>query len=275
VERGGSLGCTAIQVFTRNQRRWRAKPLSDGEAARFAAALDERRDIRVVLAHGSYLCNPASPDGTILLRSRESLSDELSRCARLGIPVLIIHPGAHRGRGVRWGIRRVVRSLVEVLSCDRTGVTLCLETTAGQGTAIGHRLEHLHAIIEGVESACGSGRDRLGVCLDTSHLFAAGYDIRGEALVDGLLEEFDARIGMDRLRALHLNDSLGDLGSRRDRHTHIGRGRIGVEAFGRLMRHPALREVPKIIETPKRLGDEEMDPINLSLLRRLAEGERP
>jgi deoxyribonuclease-4 len=268
VERGAALGCTVLQIFTRNQRRWKTGPLREEEVARFLSRREECPGVRSVLAHGSYLCNPASPDPGILDRSLDALSEELDRCTRLGIPLLVIHPGAHRGAGEEAGIERAILSLREVLGRARGEVSLCLETTSGQGTGIGYRFAHLNQIIRGVESVVE--KTALGVCLDTAHVFAAGYDIRSAAQVDDLLDEFEKRIGLDRLKVFHLNDSLVGLGSRRDRHTHVGLGLIGEATFRRVMTHPDLAGVPKILETPKKREGEEMDPVNLSLLRRFA-----
>ncbi len=262
--RGKELGCDAIQIFTKNERQWSAKPLSDAEADAFKKA---RREcgIRWAFAHDTYLINLASPDRAAWRKSVDAFRVELERCEKLGLEFLVTHPGSPGASGEEAGIERVADALNEIHG--RTAgfsARILLETTAGQGTTLGWRFEQMRAIADRVKE-----RGRLGICLDTCHVFAAGYDLSTEAGYERTMEEFDGVLGLRNLRAIHLNDSKRGLGSRVDRHEHIGRGAIGREAFRRLMRDPRFREVPKVLETPKEGG---MDAVNLRLLRRLAGG---
>lgn len=266
--RGERAGCDVIQIFSKNQQQWRARPLDAHTIALFHAE-QERSGIRAELAHASYLINLASPDDALWQKSTAALGDELSRCAALGIPALVLHPGAHLGSGEEAGICRVADALACLLGDGAgQGVTVLLETTAGQGTCLGHRFAHLAQIIE----RCPH-RERLGVCVDTCHIFAAGYDIRTRAAYERTVDELDHALGLERVRALHVNDSLRELGSRVDRHTHIGEGHIGLEGFRLLVNDPRLAGLPVLLETPK--DDDLADDIrNLQLLRSL-EVRRP
>jgi deoxyribonuclease-4 len=242
---GRDIGATAIQVFTRNQRQWAARPLEAAEAAAFRAAL-AASGVRAVMAHGSYLINLASPDPTLSERGREAFRVEMERCHALGIPALVFHPGAHLGAGDEAGLRAVARSLDAVLAaCRRTAVMPLVEVTAGQGSCVGHRFEHLAEILTRVKSP-----ERVGVCLDTCHLYAAGYDIATPRGYERTLAEFDRVVGLGTLRAMHLNDSRTPRGSRVDRHAPIGEGSLGLKTFRRLLADPRLRDVPKVLETP-------------------------
>ena len=242
---GRDIGATAIQVFTRNQRQWAARPLEKDEATAFREALAES-GVRAVMAHGSYLVNLASPDPTLSARGREAFRVEMERCHALGIPSLVFHPGAHLGAGDEAGLRTVARGLDAVFAaCRRAAVMPLVEITAGQGSCVGHRFEHLAEILTRVKSP-----ERVGVCLDTCHLFAAGYDIATPRGYDKTLAEFDRVVGLGKLRAMHLNDSRTPMGSRVDRHAPIGEGSLGLRTFRRLLADPRLRDVPKVLETP-------------------------
>jgi deoxyribonuclease-4 len=243
-ERGAAIGCTAMQVFVKNASRWQGKVLTDEEVAAFEAARGASET--PVVAHAAYLINLAAPPGEVLDRSRAGLADELERCRRLGLQGLVVHPGAHGGAGEDEGLRRVAASLDAVFAGrEPGGPRVLLETTAGQGTCLGARLEHLERVLE----LCRA-RDEVAVCLDTCHLFAAGYSFDTADSAAALLAEVVARFGRERLACVHLNDSKHPLGSRRDRHANIGEGTIGVAAFGHLLALPELREVPLIVETP-------------------------
>lgn len=263
-ERGASVGCTTLQVFTKNNTQWYAKPLTDEDVANYKTAQRKSR-IGPVAAHDCYLINLCAVDKTILKKSRETLLEEFRRCEMLGIPYLNFHPGAHMGAGEDEGIKKIVDSLNWIH--ERTkgfNVLSVIETTAGQGTAIGHRFEHVRAIIDGVEEA-----DRMAVCIDTCHIFAAGYDLRTQDAYETTMREFDDIVGLKRLVAIHVNDSKKGIGSRVDRHEHIGKGAIGNEGFRLIMQDPRLRMIPKILETPKG-NDLKEDRMNLAKLRRLA-----
>ncbi|MEW6742613.1 MAG: deoxyribonuclease IV [Planctomycetota bacterium] len=261
-DRGARLGCRVIQVFTKTASQWAGKPITESSARLFR----ERVTLLglATLAHDSYLVNLGSPDRHVWKRSVEALAGELERCKLLGIPALVIHPGADRGTGEQAGIARIVRGLEEALGRQgRVPVKILLENTAGQGSLLGHRFEQLAAMAEPFAPSA------VGFCLDTCHAFAAGYDL---ASLDGLaatLELFDRTLGLERLGAIHLNDAKKERGSRVDRHEEIGRGWIGFAAFRALMADSRLEQVPKIIETPKG-NDDQNDRRALALLRRYA-----
>lgn len=263
VERARKTGCTVLQIFVKNRNRWKGRSLSEEEAAAFRLER-EAAGLFAVVAHDSYLINLAAPGEELWSRSIEALVDELERSQRLRLSHLVAHPGAHMGEGESRGIRRIARAL-DVIH-ERTSdfrIRLALETTAGQGTSIGYRFEHLRDVL----SAC---RDpaRVDVCLDTCHVFAAGYDFRSEEGYHRTLEDFDKQIGLSRLRVIHLNDSKRELGSRVDRHEHIGRGQIGKAGFHWFLNDERFRHVPKILETPKG-EDLREDRRNLRVLRSL------
>ncbi|MBM3286250.1 MAG: deoxyribonuclease IV [Candidatus Eisenbacteria bacterium] len=261
IEQAAIHRCAAVQLFSKSSNQWAARRITQEDVDRWTAAL--ARSPMATVAHDSYLINLASPDPELLRKSRAAFLEEVRRCDLLGIPFLVFHPGAHMGVGEDEGQSAVARSLDWV--CERSEASrtlLLLETTAGQGTSLGYRFEHLAAILERSRAA-----QRLGVCLDTCHVFAAGYDIRTEEGYASVIREFDRRVGLRMLRCFHVNDSKRELGSRVDRHEHIGKGHIGSRAFGFLMRDERFAGIPKILETPK---EGEMDRRNLALLRRLA-----
>jgi deoxyribonuclease-4 len=264
-ERGASIGCRTLQVFTKMPNQWHAKPLTDEDVASYKTAQRKSR-IKPVLAHDCYLINLCAVDKSLLRKSRNSFVGELVRCEMLGIPFLNFHPGAHKGAGEAEGIKRIVESLN--IAHEKTKgykVKSVLETTAGQGTAIGWRFEQLRAIIDGVEEP-----KRMAVCIDTCHIFAAGYDLRTEGSYYETMADFEQVIGLDRLAAVHVNDSKNVLGSRVDRHEHIGKGAIGEDGFRWIMQDKRLQKIPKILETPKG-EDLEEDRANLAVLGRLAD----
>jgi deoxyribonuclease-4 len=265
LARGREAGCATIQIFTKNANQWAARPLDPEEVVRFKAACRDT-GIKPVVAHDSYLINLASPDPALYKKSIDALRDELERTEALGLVGLIIHPGAHMGAGEKKGLARIARALDRIHA--RTAgfkARILLENTSGQGTVLGHRFEHLATIMEQVKAP-----ERLGVCFDTCHAFAAGYDISTEKGYCAVFREFGRIIGIKNLRAMHLNDSRGELGSRRDRHAQIGKGAIGLEGFRCIMIDRRLARIPKILETPKG-EDLAEDRLNLATLRRLAE----
>ncbi len=260
---GHEVGCSTIQIFTKNNNQWKAKDLTAEEVKKFFEN-QEKTGIRPVVGHDGYLINLASPREDLYRRSLQAMLVELERAELLRLPYLVIHPGSHVGSGEEEGIGRIISS-INWLHQRTKGhrVMILLETTAGQGSAIGYRFEHLAEIIEGVKD----GR-RLGVCYDTCHAFAAGYDIRTKKVYQATFREFDTVIGLSRLKVIHLNDSKKDLASRVDRHQHVGKGRIGLEGFRLLMNDTRWEDVPKILETPKEEGTEK-DLKNLGTLRSL------
>jgi deoxyribonuclease-4 len=263
LERARSISSECVQIFTRNQLRWSSPSLKEEEILGFRRL---EPDFKRVLAHASYLINLASPDEEIHRKSIQALEEEIRRCAILGIPALILHPGSHRGRGVEWGIKRLVEGALRSYTAERVKqVRLTLETTTGGGSALGGTFEELRDLVGALKLAGISA----GICFDTCHVFAAGYDLRSRQGYESTWKRFDTVIGMKNLVALHLNDSLGELGSGRDRHEHIGKGQIGVSGFQLLVRDPSLAELPGILETPKG-RDMREDMENLHLLRDLS-----
>ena len=258
------IGCEVAQIFTKSSSQWAARPLADDEIAAF------RRNVRdlgvaVSAAHASYLINLCSADAALSDRSLHAFRHEMERCETLGIPFLVAHPGAHRGEGEEAAIRRIAGCLDAIHAATRGfRVKTLLEITAGQGSSIGHRFEHIAEILSRVKDP-----ERLGVCFDTCHAHAAGYDLRHESGYEATFAEFDRIVGIGRIRAFHLNDCRKELGCRVDRHWHIGRGFLGLEPFRLLMNDPRFDGIPGILETPKG-PDYAEDLKNLSALRRLA-----
>lgn len=262
VARGERIGCTAIQIFTRNASRWQSRPLEPVSVRRFREALAASR-IAYVAAHDSYLINLASPDERLREKSLNALRDELQRCRQLGIGDLVMHPGAHVGSGADAGLKRIAEGLNRLRAETDDAVRILLENTAGQGSVLGASFAELAEILERVP-----GR-RFAVCLDTCHAFAAGYDLGTRSGYDRVMDEFDRHIGLERLALIHANDSKKGLGSRIDRHEHVGRGEIGTTGFAALMEDRRLDGIPRIIETPG--GEDHCEDLrNLALLRRLA-----
>ncbi len=262
-----AYGCTALQMFTKNARTWAETPLSPEAAAAFDHARSET-GITEIASHTPYLINLAGPDPTTRKRSNRALREELIRSSALKIPYAVLHPGSHGGAGEAEGMERITTAVNRLFSeVPDLSTRLLLETTAGQGHGIGHTFEQLAALLSEIDAAVP-----IGVCLDTSHIFAAGYDIRTRSDYEHTLSEFDRIIGLNRLFLIHLNDSKVEFGGRVDRHAHIGQGRIGIEAFEFIMRDERLARIPKVIETPKEKGERDWDEINLSVLRRLWKG---
>jgi deoxyribonuclease-4 len=263
VERAIKIGCTTMQMFVKNNTQWKGKPLSADDISTYKKLLSES-SIDPVVVHDTYLINLAATDKQILQKSRAALQDELERAEALGVPYLNFHPGSHMGAGEREGIKRIAESL-DIIHEQTKGyqVKSVLETTAGQGTAIGYRFEQLRVMIDSVEE-----KERMAVCVDTCHVFAAGYNIATEEGYEAAFREFDEVIGMDRLVAFHVNDSKRELGSHVDRHEHIGKGKIGKAGFRLLMNDERFRSIPKILETPK--GPEMKEDVkNMRVLRGL------
>jgi deoxyribonuclease IV len=261
--RGVEAGVEAMQIFSKSERQWVAKPIPPEEAAAFHAE-QARTGIGPVIVHDSYLINMAAPADELWEKSIAAFAEELERCKLLGIPYIVTHPGAHTGSGEETGLAREAVALNRLFEQGVGGSTMVLiEATAGQGTALGHRFEHIARLFELVPH-----HDRMGVCVDTCHIFAAGYDIRDAASYEATFAEFERVVGLQHIKAFHLNDSQKDLGSRVDRHAAIGEGFIGQEGFRLLVNDPRFASLPKIIETPK--DDTAADDIrNLTLLRSL------
>ena len=263
IERARSINCTAMQMFVKNNMQWFARPLAREQITRFREQR-KRGELLSIFAHANYLINLAATNGQFHANSIRSLAEELVRADQLELPFLVLHPGAHLGAGEEAGLGKIVESIDRVLShLPNIKTRIALETTAGQGSCLGNKFEHLAYIISRVREPY-----RLCVCLDTAHIFAAGYDISNEGSVRKTFREFDRVVGLDRLVAIHLNDSKTSSGSRVDRHEHIGKGKIGLLAFRFIMRHRQFRKIPKVLETPKG-KDLREDVVNLRILRRL------
>jgi deoxyribonuclease IV len=261
VVRGQEVGCEAIQIFTKNSNQWKAKPLTPTEVTTFRDAC-QAAGIGPVIAHSAYLINLAAPDEALYEKSIQAFLDEMQRCELLSIPYLVVHPGAHMGMGEEQGLRRVAAAIDRIhRETANMQAAIALEVTAGQGTVLASKFEHFAAILEQVAEP-----ERLGFCLDTCHLLAAGYDFRTRRGYDRMMDAWEELVGIERIRVIHLNDSKKDLGSRVDRHEHIGKGCIGTQGFEWLLNDHRLAELPMVLETPK---DDHADARNLATLRSL------
>ena len=268
IERARAIHCTAMQIFVKNNMQWFARPLIREEILAFRNHV-QRGELLSVFAHANYLINLAAINPQFHTNSIRALAEELVRADQLELPFLVLHPGAHLGAGEEAGLEKIVDSINEVFrTIPEVKTNIALESTAGQGSCIGYRFEHLAHIIANVREP-----ERLRVCLDTAHVFAAGYEINSESGVRKTFREFDRVIGRDRLVAFHVNDSKTGPGSRVDRHEHIGKGRIGLDAFRFIMQSRQFSKIPKVLETPKEQNLAE-DVMNLKVLRRLAEVRR-
>jgi deoxyribonuclease-4 len=265
IERACSIGCTAMQIFVKNNMQWFARPLTRPEIGAFLKHT-QRRELLSVFAHANYLINLAATNPQFHANSLRALSEELIRADQLKLSFLVLHPGAHLGAGEEAGLESIIESIDRVLSgIPKIKTRIALETTAGQGSCLGSKFEHLAYIISRVREP-----ERLCICLDTAHIFAAGYDIGSESAVRKIFAQFHRTIGLDGLVAIHLNDSKTARGSRVDRHEHIGKGKIGLAAFRFIMRDRRFRKIPKVLETPKG-KDLREDVENLKTLRILAD----
>jgi len=277
VDRAEASGCEALQIFTKSAGQWRARELPPEEIALFKRRVRQTK-IRPVVAHNSYLINLAAADPALRRRSIDSLRDELDRAEALGLDGLVMHPGSYTSGTEKGGLRLIADGLAEILASRPDGRTrILLEHTAGQGTNLGHRFEHLAEIIDLL-----GGSPRLGVCLDTCHLLVAGYDICSEQGYQDTFRQFGAIVGFSRLKAFHMNDSKKPCMSRVDRHEHIGKGCLGLAPFRRIVNDPRFAKLPMLLETPKldtpqsrRLSDiDPLDRMNLDALRRLIQSPK-
>ena len=263
IERANKLNFSAIQIFTKNNNRWFSKPLEEDEIEKFRS-LDDKSTVKFIVSHDSYLINLCSSNPEILEKSQNAFIDELTRCELLGIPYLNFHTGSHTGRGEDDGLK-VISDSINIAHSKTKGfnISSMLEITTGQGTVLGYRFEQINKIIESIEEV-----ERMSVCIDTAHMFAAGYDFRDEESYIKTMQEFDDIIGIDRLKCFHINDSKKELGSRVDRHENIGKGFIGLDGFRNIMNDKRLTTIPKILETPK--GKEQLEDLeNLEVLKNL------
>lgn len=263
IQAAAELGMDTVQLFTSSPSQWNRKPIAPAEVEEFQKSLKASK-LKFPTAHDSYLINLAAPDDGLYRRSIASFVDELDRAEALGLTYLVTHPGAHTGSGEKEGLVKVVAALDEVHALrPDCPVMVLLETTAGQGSSLGAKFEHLAYLLETVKDA-----KRLGICLDTCHVFAAGYALGTDDEYDATFREFDRVIGLKWLRLFHVNDSVKPLGSRVDRHAGLGVGKIGLNAFRRIVTDERFAKLPMILETPKEAADgTAMDPINLGILR--------
>ncbi len=255
-EEAGKLGIDTFQIFTQNQRQWINKSYDEETIDAFKTAW-KNSSVKTVFSHCSYLLNLASEDETLRQKSIDALIGEVQRCHALGLSFCVLHPGAAKGQSEEQALDNVVQALKDVLKATSDCSTIILiENTAGQGTSIGYAFEHLSHILKGVNSK------RIGVCFDTCHAFSSGYDLSAKATFEKTWEDFDRIVGLQHLRAIHLNDSKTDLGSRVDRHDHIGHGKLGMDCFKMMLKK--FPDVPKVLETEK---EDDWDEKNLTLLR--------
>jgi deoxyribonuclease-4 len=272
-QRGDEIGCESIMIFTKSNRQWKAKPLTDEDVKKFKYADDEYTNIYPVAVHASYLINVGSSDKDLWEKSYQALKEEVDRVEALGIATLTFHPGAFIDADEKTGLENISRALKRLMEeTDGYQTTVCLETMAGTGTTLGYQFEQLAYLLEHGQVANSS--DRLGICFDTCHVLAAGYDIRTPDTYESTMVEFDRVIGLERIKCFHLNDSQYELGDRRDRHEHIGQGAVGLEGFANFVNDPRWADHPAHLETNKTKEDDEgneieMDPVNLATLRDL------
>jgi deoxyribonuclease IV len=263
VDRALQLGCETFQIFTKNQTQWKEKQYSPQQALQFRdrlAATDLKGDLLAV--HNSYLINLCSVEPALLQKSRLAFLNEATRCAVLGIPYLIFHPGSHLGQGEEWGITTIAESINWVLQrLENDTVLFLLETTAGQGSNLGYRFEQLQQIMERIAPS-----GRIGICVDTCHIFAAGYDLRDEQTYEQTVERLQAVVGLDTIKAFHLNDCKSEFGSRVDRHERIGKGKIGLHVFRLLINDPRWRNRPGFLEVP---GGDEAFKQDIAILKKI------
>ena len=258
-----AIGATAFALFTKNQRQWSAPALTAEQVAAFRAACDECGYAPAqILPHDSYLINLGHPDDEALEKSRRAFEEEMARCEALGLDRLNFHPGSHVRQGVEIGVRYIA-DMLDAVMAEGTATPILLETMAGKGSEVGRSFEELRQIVDAARDG-----ERIGVCLDTCHVYDAGYDVVGR--LDDVLGEFDRVLGLSRLRAIHLNDSKNPMGSRKDRHEQIGKGSLGLDAIAAIINHPALRNLPFYLETP---NEPEGYAREIALLRGLYKGE--
>jgi len=263
IERGKQATCDTIQMFNKGNNQWKAKKLEKEEIDKYFKAIEDT-GVTVSTSHTSYLINIASPDKKLAGISTSSLKEELERCNMLKIPNLVMHPGSHVGTGEEEGVKRISKNINRIFDeLENNSVCLLLETTAGQGSHLGYTFEQLAQMIDGVKD-----KDHIGVCIDTCHIFSAGYPLTEPKEYKATMKKFDDVVGLDKLKIIHMNDSMKGFGEKKDRHDHIGKGKIGLEAFRNIVNDPKLKKVPMILETPKE-EDLKDDIENLKVLRGL------
>ena len=261
IERGESVDCTAIQIFTKSNRQWSAKKITEKDADLFKSTVRSSR-IKSVVAHAAYLINIGSPKKDVSKKSMQALSSELIRCEKLAIPHLVLHPGSHLNTNEQECLERIANNLNEIFDRTPGKTTILLETMAGQGSSVSYSFEHIAQIFNH-----SSFKHRLGVCFDTCHAFVAGYDFRTPKSYENMWKMFDNIIGLKKLKLIHINDSKKGLGTHVDRHEHIGKGKLGLQAFKLLFNDKRFFDIPKILETPKNTLED--DAKNITIIKKL------
>lgn len=270
-KRADEAGCETMLVFTKSNRQWKAKPIVPSDIEKYHEAAEQYPHISPVSVHASYLINIASPDDELWEKSYQSLKDELERAATFDIPFLTFHPGSFVSSDEQSGLERIATALTRLVAETAVSTTICLENMAGQGTNLGNKFEHLAYLLSEVNAP-----DRVGICLDTCHLFSAGYDIRTPDAYEATMRQFDDIVGLEHVRCFHFNDSKYGFGENKDRHEHIGEGEIGTQGFANFLNDPRWETHAAHLETPKTKKDDEgneidMDVVNLKTLRSLVE----
>ncbi|MCX5925533.1 MAG: deoxyribonuclease IV [Candidatus Dependentiae bacterium] len=263
IQRGESIGCTAIQIFTKSNRQWHAQKITNEQALLFKQTMTSST-IKIVIAHATYLINLGSPQKSVAEKSVLALVQELARCDQLDIPYLVLHPGSHLESGESICIKQIIENIDSALEQAQSNTMLLLETMAGQGTSVCYRFEDIATIINSSKNPT-----KIGVCFDTCHVFAAGYDFRDPETYKAMWLQFDAIVGYEKLKVIHLNDSKKDLGMHVDRHENIGKGKIGLNAFRLIINDKNLASVPKILETPKTTLEDDRN--NISIIEKLVD----
>ncbi|MBI3990828.1 MAG: deoxyribonuclease IV [Candidatus Omnitrophica bacterium] len=261
VNRAEALGCNTMQIFSRNPRGWQVSALAEEDARKFRK-LRREKGVKPCFIHIPYLINLTTPDEKLWQKSIRAYIDDIKRADALGAEYFVTHLGSHKGKGEDFGVKRFSSAINAILTEAKPALTLLLETTSGAGDSLGGRLENLSGIISRIKET-----NKIGVCLDTCHLYAAGYNIADKKGLDETLSKIDREIGLKRVKLIHLNDSRGEINSKLDRHEHIGKGKIGLKGFRFIINHPGLRNVPFILETPK--NGPECDPMNLKIVKGL------
>jgi len=261
-ERAKKVTANSIQIFTKNNNRWQGRKYTDAELRSYFVKKKQYNPFAII-AHDSYLINLCSPKEEIEQKSIAAFSDELNRCKILKLPYLVMHPGSHLGKGEEWALKKLVENFNQILKTFSGKCKILIETTAGQGTNLGYKFEHLAFILDNVKYP-----EQFGICVDTCHIFAAGYDISDEKKYQQTFQLFDKIIGINKIKVFHLNDSKNILASKKDRHEHIGKGKIGIDAFRYLVNDSRFKNIPMVLETPKG-KNKEMDIENLKILRNL------
>ena len=264
IDRAKALGCDTVQIFSRNPRGWKSKGIAEEDVLEFRRRR-EKSGIYPVVVHIPYIINLASPDDSLYENSMRSYIEDIKEADLLGADYFVTHMGSHKGRGEDFGLNRLAGALNQIIDKARPSLVILLEITAGGGSSLGYKFEHLKTVIGKIKK-----KGKMGVCFDTSHAFEAGYNVSTKDGLEDTVKKFDNIIGLEALKVIHLNDSRSDFNSHADRHWHIGKGKMGLGAFKRIVNHPKLKDIPFILETPKKTDRD--DKMNMSTVRKLHRG---